>query len=286
MIDFEKSIFENSRKMPLICAHRGTASGNIPCNTPAAFRAALMQGADMIELDVAISADGKYYVFHPGMEKAYLKIRSFIRTLPSKKIEKLRFYNPDDTKTQFGVYTLAEAFDFLRDKCYINVDKFWTDVAGISRVIRESGVEKQVVVKTGTSAAELGKVKQYAADFMFMPIVRGRDSVTDKLSAEGVNCIGAEVLFETTDEPCCSSAYIAEMHNKGKILFVNAEVYDHKAVISAGLTDDTSIVEGPEHGWGKLADMGFDVIQTDWTGLVKSYLRTRTDTKPSGGVSI
>lgn len=274
-MDLSKSIFDNSRAMPLVCAHRGSSSGNVPCNTLAAFNAALMQGADMIELDVAISADGKYYVFHPGMEKAYLKSRSFIRVLRSSRVDRLRFYNPDDTKTQFGVVPLAEAFDFLRGKCYINVDKFWTDVQGISRVIRECGVEKQVVVKTGTGERELEQVRRYASDFMFMPIVRGSDDVTDRLVSDGVNCIGAEVLFKTADEPCCSPEYVASMHEKGRILFVNAEVYDYTAVISAGLTDDVSVAESPDKGWGRLADMGFDIIQTDWAGLLKNYLRSR-----------
>ena len=275
MVDLRKSIFENARKMPLVCAHRGAAAGNIPCNTLAAFNAALTQGADMIELDVAVSEDGKYFVFHPGMEKAYLRIRSLIRLLPSEKVAKLRLFNPDGTKTQYRVNTLAEAFEFLRGKCYINVDKFWTDVPGISRVIREFGVEEQVVVKTGTSDRELREVKEFASDFMFMPIVRSKDDVTDRLVSQGVNCIGAEVLFKKQDEPCCSPAYIDEMHAKGRILFVNAEVYDYKAVISAGLTDDASILQGPEAGWGKLADMGFDVIQTDWPGLLKSALLAR-----------
>ena len=280
MIDFGKSIFENSRTAPLVCAHRGAAAGNVPCNTLAAFGAALLQGAEMIELDVAISADGKYYVFHPGMEKAYLRIRSFLRLLPSKKIDRLRLYNPDGTKTQYGVVPLSEAFAFLRGKCYINVDKFWTDVPGISRVIRACGVEKQVVVKTGTSARELEQVKKYAADFMFLPIVRGQDDVTDRLAADGVNCVGAEVLFETTDAACCAPAYIEEMHRKGRVLFVNAEVYDYKAVISAGLTDDASITQGPAQGWGRLADMGFDIIQTDWPGPLKAFLDARGAQKP------
>ncbi|MCR5041397.1 MAG: glycerophosphodiester phosphodiesterase family protein, partial [Clostridia bacterium] len=202
MTDLSRSIFENSRPAPLVCAHRGSASGNIPCNTLAAFGAALMQGADMIELDVSISADGRYYVFHPGMESAYLGTDRLLSDLSSDEIDALRFFNPDGTRTQFGVYTLEEAFAFLRGKCYINVDKFWTDVPGISRVIRECGVEKQVIVKTGTSDEELGEVLEYAPDFMFMPIVRGKDDVTDRLVAEGVNCIGAEVLFETQDEDC------------------------------------------------------------------------------------
>jgi len=35
----------------IIAAHRGVAGGNIPCNTIAAYDAALAQGADMIEID-------------------------------------------------------------------------------------------------------------------------------------------------------------------------------------------------------------------------------------------
>ncbi|MCR5782097.1 MAG: glycerophosphodiester phosphodiesterase family protein [Clostridia bacterium] len=276
MIDFNKSIFENTRNAPIVCAHRGSAAGNVPCNTLAAFSAALMQGAGMIELDVAISADGKYYVFHPGMESAYLNIDRPLRELPSEEIDALRFYNPDNTKTQYGVYTLRQAFGFLRGKCYINVDKFWTDVPGISRIIRECGVEKQVVVKTGTSYDELEEVRKYASDFMFMPIVRGKDEVTDSLVSDGVNCIGAEVIFETPDEDCSSAEYIREMHEKDRILFVNAEVYDINAVISAGLTDDASITQGPEKGWGRLIDMGFDIIQTDWPDLLKNCIDSRT----------
>ena len=52
----------------MIAAHRGTAGGNIPCNTLTAYEIALRDGADIIELDVAKSLDGKLFCFHPGME--------------------------------------------------------------------------------------------------------------------------------------------------------------------------------------------------------------------------
>ena len=64
MIDFNKSLFENTRNNLILCAHRGLSSANIPCNTLSAFKAALMAGADMVELDVSISRDGKLFVFH------------------------------------------------------------------------------------------------------------------------------------------------------------------------------------------------------------------------------
>ncbi|MCP4172171.1 MAG: glycerophosphodiester phosphodiesterase, partial [Fuerstiella sp.] len=48
-----------------ICAHRG-ASGTHPENTLAAFREAVMLGAQMIEFDVAMTKDGYLVLMHDG----------------------------------------------------------------------------------------------------------------------------------------------------------------------------------------------------------------------------
>lgn len=54
---------DTKKHMPLILAHRGD-SANAPENTLAAFRKALENGADGIELDVMLSADQKLVVIH------------------------------------------------------------------------------------------------------------------------------------------------------------------------------------------------------------------------------
>jgi len=51
------------RNRPLVVAHRG-ASGSAPENTMAAFRRAIQQGADMIELDVRMTKDFHIVVHH------------------------------------------------------------------------------------------------------------------------------------------------------------------------------------------------------------------------------
>ena len=53
----------NTLPQPVIFAHRG-ASAHAPENTLAAFELALEQGADGIELDVKLSADGQVIVIH------------------------------------------------------------------------------------------------------------------------------------------------------------------------------------------------------------------------------
>lgn len=271
MFDFNMSVQTNANGRVLLCAHRGVSSANIPCNTMAAFKAALAQKADIIELDVSISTDGVYYVFHPGMESPHLGKKKLLSLMPSKKIEKRRFMNQDDTPTEYGIEKLEDVLDFLKGKCYINVDKFWTDIPGIADIIRKCGVEKQVIVKTPLQKIYFDKISAYAPEFMYMPIIRGTDKVTDMLLTKQLNYIGAEVCFSKETDQVAQDSYIQEMHKKGLLLFSNAIVYDYKEVLSAGHSDDASIINSPDFGWGWLANKGYDIIQTDWCGMARHY---------------
>ena len=40
--------------------------------------------------------------------------------------------------------------------------------------------------------------------------------------------------------------------------------------------DDVSLLENPDLGWGKLVEMGFDVIQTDWPLPLRIYLEEKS----------
>ena len=276
-MDFKKSIFENRMKSPtpFFAAHRGVCGANIPCNTMAAYKIAIDQGAEIVEIDITKSKDGEYFVFHPGMETVFLKSEKKIPEMTKEEVLKLCLLNQDDTPTSYKVPTLQEVLGFLKGKAYINVDKFWTDVEGISRQIRLAGVEDQVIVKTYTKEESLDEVAKYASDFMFMPMVSETDDVTDMLIKRGVNIIGTEVLFKTDDSPVISPEYIKAMHDKGLLIWANSIVYNEKANISAHHTDDISLTKSPELGWGWLIDRGVDIIQTDWLLCAKAYASSK-----------
>lgn len=52
-----------SRKRPLVIGHRGTA-GTVPENTLESFKQAVLDGADMLECDVRLSADNEVIIIH------------------------------------------------------------------------------------------------------------------------------------------------------------------------------------------------------------------------------
>jgi glycerophosphoryl diester phosphodiesterase len=276
-MDFNKSILENRKEKgsPFLVAHRGVCGANVPCNTIAAYKIALSQGADVVEIDVAKSKDGQFYVFHPGMEHVFLRSDRPISEMDSSEVDAMFLVNQDAVRTSYKVPKLSEVFALLKDKVYINVDKFWTDIEGISNEIRKAGVEKQVIVKTYVDEKSLEDVKKYAPDFMFVPLVWGKDTITDKLKEDGINVIGAEVLFGKEEDECISDEYIKSMHEKGRLVWVNSIIYNEEAVISAHRTDDISLYDHPDKGWGWLLDKNIDFIQTDWLLMLKNYIAER-----------
>ena len=275
-MNFNKSIFSNrkAKKYPFLAAHRGVCGANIPCNSIAAYKIALNQGADVVEIDVSRSKDGEYFVFHPWMEPQFLK-SNYLWELSAEEIKSLRLLNQDGVKTSYHVPTLREVFRLLKGKAYINVDKFWTDVEGITRIIREEGVEKQVIVKTHVDEKSLAEVEKYASDLMFMPLVWHKDEITDSLLKRKINLIGVEILFDKETDPCISDEYVRSMHEKGLLIWVNSIIYNEAEVISAGHTDDRSLSDNPDDGWGWLIDKNVDFIQTDWLLMAKKYIASR-----------
>ncbi len=256
-------------------AHRGVSGADIPCNTKVAFQIALSQGADILELDVAKSLDGELFVFHPGMEKPHLGIDTYLKDMPAKEIKKLRYLNQDDVTTQYGVVPLDEMFAFLKDKAYINVDKYWMYMEEITHCIRRCGVEDQVIVKIENSLEQVDMLEKIAPDLAVMPVLREDENFTDYALDKNIRYIGAELLFETDNDKIVSDEYIEKMHKNRLVVYGNAIVYNYKANISAGHTDNLALSGNPDQGWGWFADKKFDMIQTDWCLMLKKYLKTR-----------
>ncbi len=106
-----------------VTAHRG-ASRYYPENTMSAFRGAVEQGADWIELDIQQSSDGQIFVMHDSDFRRTTGVRAKAWTLPWDEIQKM------DAGKWFGasfegepIPLLAEAIDFAKENMvYLNIE--------------------------------------------------------------------------------------------------------------------------------------------------------------------
>ena len=107
---------------PIIFAHRG-ASAHAPENTLAAFELAVEQGADGIELDVKLSADGHVVVIHdPTVDRttgSHGRVKDLslaeLRSLDAGGFFSEKFRNEK-------IPTLEEVFETVGKRTFINVE--------------------------------------------------------------------------------------------------------------------------------------------------------------------
>ena len=260
---------------PLIAAHRGMGSGNIHCNTWIAYEAALTQGADIMEIDVSRSADGKLFVFHPGEEPHHLGSERLIADMTAEEVAQLRYWNVDQRPTEVGVSTLDDVLEQLKNRCRINIDKFPRCMDDIARAVRRHGMVDQVIVKTNADPELFRQVEQIAPDLPYMVFARGTDDFSEQLKKRPLRYEGTEIIFPTEDCEVAKQDYIERMHGMGLKVWANAIVFDYRRVLAAGHNDDVSVAGNPDAGWGWLMDLGVDIIQTDWVGMLREYMAHR-----------
>ena len=123
---------------PLLIAHRG-ASADAPENTIAAFELALQQGADGLELDVHLSADGHPVVIHDFTLERTTDGVGPVNALSVRELKRLDAGGWRDRRFQGQrVQTLQEVLERFRDRA-----RFWLDLKGGPALY--PGLEERVV---------------------------------------------------------------------------------------------------------------------------------------------
>lgn len=108
-----------TRARPVVLAHQG-ASGNAPSNTMEAFRLALEQGADILELDVHMTRDGVVVVSHDETIDRMTDGTGLIREMTLAELRQYDFgydFSPDNGQSfpyrgkGVTIPTLEEVFE-------------------------------------------------------------------------------------------------------------------------------------------------------------------------------
>lgn len=153
----------NDRPTPLIIGHRG-ASALAPENTLAAFRRAIDDGADGIEMDVRLANDNVAVVVHDADLIRTARISGKVGKMTSGQLSLVDVGTWFDLDSSNGstsefrgqhIPTLDETLSFLREysgRIYIELKCKDSEVesltAAVARSLRLYGKEEQIIVKS------------------------------------------------------------------------------------------------------------------------------------------
>jgi glycerophosphoryl diester phosphodiesterase len=117
--------------------HRG-AKGYAPENTLLSFQKAIDLGADGIELDVHLSADGEIVVIHDETIDRTTNGKGIVNTLTLQELQAFRIENNEQ------IPTLFEVFDLVNQKCFINIElKNYDTAEKVVRLIERYVLDKK-----------------------------------------------------------------------------------------------------------------------------------------------
>lgn len=293
----------------LIAAHRGTFGGGIVQNTILSYKNALLHGADIIEVDVAKSADGVLYTHHFGTEKQVFDQAIDIRQMEAKEIDALFAVNAIGMPMEGSLCRLDDVLEEFKGKCYINIDHAWFNWEQIIRTLQRHNMRDQIIIKSHVDDKLSASYKELGGDMMYMPILTDETDFIGELKrveAFDLPIVAAEILLMSQNAVDNVPTLLNYLHENKYLAWVNTLTMTEKIPTALfaqipeqmknspevkgmlemaaaglrgsfcfGLDDNTAIDQGPEHVYGKLIDMGFDVLQTDWPALVSGFVKSR-----------
>lgn len=303
----ERILQKKKENKILVASHRGCNGGSIVQNTILAYKNALMHGADIIEMDVIRSTDGVFYAFHDGVEKQVFQFEKDIRNMTSTEIESYPTFNALGIPMDSPLCRMDDVLETFKGKCLINVDRSWFYWEDVIKQLNRHNMFDQIILKSHVDDSLLSTMQEMGGKLMYMPILKNESDFNtemDQVMKYKLNVIAAEVLMMSDNAVNKSKELIERLHREGILAWVNAltlcekfplkvlknmpeEIKNSnelKAMISMfnnnkritfcnGYDDNTAIDEDPKLAWGKLIDMGYDVIQTDWPALVKNFAK-------------
>ena len=258
----------------LIAAHRGTCGANVVQNTCMSYKNALLHGADMIEVDAFMTTDGDFFAFHNGEENLEFGFNGDIRTMSTEEVKQLRCLNSLRRLCIQRLERLEDVLETFRGKCLINIDRTWFYWKEVITLLDKMNMNDQILLKSAVDETFLTELEEADTGIMYMPIMYKAEEL-EILKKYNINVAAAELIVPDLDCELIKPEFMEELKKLGIPTWVNAITLNDDSVLSAGYDDNKAIRDGFEESWGKLVDMGFDIIQTDWPALVKNFREQR-----------
>ena len=257
----------------LVACHRGDWR-NWPENSLAAIESVIGMGADIVELDLALTSDSVLVVCHDRTLNRTTTGRGLIAEIPYDSVQRCFLKSGHGVATAHRMPTLREALEVCKDRIVVNIDKGYQYYDLVQALSEEFGVTGQLLIK-GKSPVEdvAAKFARYEHNMMYMPIIDILKPKGQALFAEyrdkGITPLAYEVCWSeyTPEVKECMDKVVAS----GSKLWVNSLW----PTLNGGLCDDAAFEGDPAEVYGKLVDMGATMIQTDRPELLISYLRSR-----------
>ena len=272
-------------KYVVVAVHRGDWR-NYPENSIPAIESVIRMGADIVEIDVHMTADSVLVLCHDG---DVLRTTNFSKVFKDEPGKSARISNLTldeikrlSLKRAHGVAidtlrmpTLEEALMCTKDRICVNIDKGYDYYDAALKITEKLGVTDQVLIK-GKKPIEVVAEHEapYPHNMMYMPVVDiqkpGGKKLFSSYLEQGVVPLAYEVCWQNNDDAAFEDACEAIIAQGSKV-WVNTI---WASLCGGDGNDDDAAFQEEDPGkvYGQYIDAGVSMFQTDRPELLIGWL--------------
>ncbi len=273
-----EKILSSDRNYVFVAMHRGDWR-NFPENSKGAILSSIALGADIVELDVQRTKDGRFILNHDATLDRTTTGKGKVADYTLDEIKKFKMRDAKGKATDYEILTLEEALELTRGKIIMNIDKFTAHPREILDAVAAVGALKEVLVKSLHAPDDARKFfGPYWKDvengtLLYMPVIqfcwrkhkKAAHNLPLWLEMEPRKASMYEICV---DKPEHATTFGEVMKVKGSPrLWVNT-MWDN---LSASHSDKRALLD-PEANWGWVLDQGATMIQTDYAAELIVWL--------------
>lgn len=277
-----------------VVAHRGCWT-HAPENSIPSVQNCVKLGVEVIEIDVQLTADKQLVVFHDKTVERMTGETGSVSEMTLAELKALKLYERDGSdaqlfakplKTNVSIPTLAEVLQAARGHLMINLEIkssgfSWQETFhAAAKLVKEMDIVDHVLWKIkpltrGDSGNEPADAVLKTLDLEGLPYVmpilwqssRGHEQQLNDFTGTGIE--GFEIVAQDPNYwPIAAD---------GRVIGADKHRFMGVAVLprwSAGFSDDIAVRE-PDAAWGKLLELGADLIMTDRPEQLIAYLELK-----------
>lgn len=137
-------------------------------------------------------------------------------------------------------------------------------------------MKNHILLKSVVEEKYLKELEESKSGLMYMPIVKSVEE-WEMVKQYDINVAAVELIFDDLQGKFTDEDFLKELVDANILPWVNVITLNDEIVLSGGLDDNLAIAEGFDKSWGKLIDMGFKILQTDWPALLNNYINNKNN---------
>ncbi|MBR0240497.1 MAG: glycerophosphodiester phosphodiesterase family protein [Bacteroidales bacterium] len=276
-------------KYVVVACHRGDWR-NWPENSIPAIESVIAMGADIVEIDIHMTADSVLVLCHDGSVRRTTNFNKVFKGQKDKSA-KIRDLTLAEIKTlsltrahqaaaidTLRMPTLREALECTKDRICVNIDKGYDYYDAVLALTEELGVTDQVLIK-GSKPIEVVAANEaaHSHNMMYMPIVniqreKGK-ALLDSYIEQGVVPLAYEVCWSDNADGAFADA-CRRIRKQGSKIWVNTI---WASLCGGDGNDDDAAFQAADPGevYQQYLDNGVSLIQTDRPELLIGWLSSK-----------